>query len=103
AKNIPAVVEPVRVAIRKRFGEVSLADAGLALTALASTSSLRRAWAAEGGAVRTTMAAAVTADVLPAIIPGQCHEVLIETGTFSLSVTSAQGDRAAPQFSAEVS
>ena len=53
--------------------------------------------------MRTTMAAAVTADVLPAIIPGQCHEVLIETGTSSFSVTSAQGDRAASQFSAEIS
>jgi hypothetical protein len=47
--------------------------------------------------------AAVTADVLPASIPGQCHEVLTETGTFTFSVTSAQGDRAAPQFSADIS
>jgi hypothetical protein len=53
--------------------------------------------------VRTTTAAAVTADVLPAIIPGQCHEVLIETGTSISSVTSAQGDRAASQFTAEIS
>jgi hypothetical protein len=91
------------LSIRERIGGVSLADAGLALTALASTSSLRRAWAAEGGAVRTTTAAAVTADVLPASIPGQCHEFLIETGTITLGVTSAQGDRAASQFSAEIS
>jgi hypothetical protein len=45
----------------------------------------------------------VTADVLPASIPGRCHDVLIETGTFTFSVTSAQGDRAASQFSAEIS
>jgi hypothetical protein len=45
----------------------------------------------------------VTADVLPASIPGQCHEVLTETGTFTFSVTSAQGDRAAPQFGADIS
>ena len=45
----------------------------------------------------------MTADVLPASIPGQGHEALTETGTFTFSVTSAQGDRAAPQFSAEIS
>ncbi|HEY1000053.1 MAG TPA: hypothetical protein VGD83_10465 [Streptosporangiaceae bacterium] len=55
--------------------------------------------------MRTTTAAAMTADVLPANIPGQCHEVLIKTGTFTIttSVTDAQGERAAAQFSAEIS
>jgi len=53
--------------------------------------------------VRTTTAAAITAGVLPASIPGQCHEVLTETGTFTIGVTSAQGDRAAPRFGAEIS
>ena len=50
--------------------------------------------------MRTRTAAAVTADVLPASIPGQCHEVLTRTGTFAPSVTSAPGDRAAPRFRA---
>ena len=59
--------------------------------------------AAGGGAVRTTTAAAITAGVLPASIPGQFHEVLTETGTFTIGVTSAQGDRAAPRFGAEIS
>ena len=54
--------------------------------------------------MRTTTAAAMTADVLHANIPGWCHKVLIKTGTFATtSVTDAQGDRAAAQFSAEIS
>jgi hypothetical protein len=47
----------------------------------------------------------MTADVLPANVPGRCHEVLIKTGTFAIttSVTDAEGDRAAAQFGAEIS
>jgi len=44
-------------------------------------------------------AAALRADVLPAGDPGQRHEALIETGTIAITVTGAQGDRAASQFS----
>jgi hypothetical protein len=45
--------------------------------------------------------AALRADVLPAGDPGQCREALIETGTITITitVTGAQGDRTASQFS----
>jgi hypothetical protein len=67
--------------------------------------SLRRARAAEGGAVRTTTAAAITADVQPTSIPGQCHDVLIKTGTFTFIVIGGVtlGDRPAPQFNVAIS
>ena len=45
----------------------------------------------------------MTADVLPASNPDQCHEVLIKAGTFTITIsaTDAHGDRA--HFSAEIS
>ena len=45
----------------------------------------------------------MTADVLPASNPDQCHDVLIKAGTFTISATDARGDRAAAHFSAEIS
>ena len=53
--------------------------------------------------MRTLTAAALTADVPPASDPGQGHEVLITTGIITSTVTGAQGDRTAPQFSVEIS
>jgi hypothetical protein len=47
-------------------------------------------------------AAALTADVLPVIDPGQGHEVLIKTGTI-ITVTDAQDERPVPRFSVEIS
>jgi hypothetical protein len=53
--------------------------------------------------VRTLMAVALTADVLPASDPGKGHEVLIKTGTITSTVTDTQGARTASQFSVEIS
>ena len=55
-------------------------------------------------------AAAITADVLPASIPRQCHDVLIKTGTFAFIFififTFVSGlsldDRPAPQFNVAI-
>jgi hypothetical protein len=58
--------------------------------------------AAEGGAVRTVTAAALTAEVLPVSDPGQGHEVLIRTGTIT-TVTDVHDDRPAPRFCAAIS
>ena len=48
-------------------------------------------------------AAAITADVLPASIPDQCHHVSIKTVTFTFIGGVTMGDRPAPQFHAAIS
>ena len=53
--------------------------------------------------MRTTTAAAITADVLPASIPDQCHHVSIKTVTFTFIGGVTMGDRPAPQFNAAIS
>ena len=55
--------------------------------------------------MRTTTAAAITADVQPTSIPGQCHDVLIKTGTFTFIFIGGVtlGDRPAPQFNVAIS
>ena len=55
--------------------------------------------------MRTTTAAAITADVLPASIPDQCHDVSTKTVTFPFTFIGGvtMGDRPAPQFNAAIS
>jgi hypothetical protein len=50
-------------------------------------------------------AAAITVDVLPTSIPGQCHDVLIKTVTFTFTFVSGVtlDDRPAPQFNVAIS
>ena len=58
--------------------------------------------------MRTTTAAAITADGLPTSIPGQCHDVLIKTGTFAFAFIFifisglSLDDRPAPQFNVAI-